>query len=282
VVTSPRGDAVAGLGLDPIEARALATAIERLPARAAGGCGQPLTPSLRAVLDRFLSTPLRVPLRSLGSAGGPVAVTIDGLPVGADPRSTDSGPDPTDAVAAWLTEAAGLFPAPDRRAADVARQLEPDAVMGWSDHLLVLATEEPVSGQATIRCAPLDDALAELDQETIGLLTQHRYRPTGARPNDPPRPGPVLASIGSIVALTLDPRAVVGLDHRGEAARQALLATLGRVAVDIGIRSGTGVLADRRRCLLDPDLDPGLDRPWLLWVDLVVDPLATFGTGGQR
>ncbi len=119
-----------------------------------------------------------------------------------------------------------------------------------------------------------------MEPDSIALLSQRRYRPTGVDPDDSRPAGPILTPIGSTTALALDPRAVIGLDHGSEVARQVLLATLGRVAgeIEIEIRSGTGVLADRRRCLLDPDLE----RSWLRRLDLVVDPLATSDRGGRR
>lgn len=262
------------VALDPVESRALAKAIERLPAQAVGNRCQPLTPSLRAVLDRFLSAPLRAPLRSLGSAGGPVAVAIDGLAIGTADAIPTSGPDPTEAVAMWLLEAAGLFPAPGQPPAPTpTRSGPPLGQQLWSDHVLLLVRAQPSTEATTIRCAPLDDALAALDPASVDILARSDYRPAGeAEPGrSPGQPHPVLAPIGSAMALGLDPRLVVGVEPEAERARDQLLAALDAAVTTIGLAVGTGVLANRRRCLIDTEHAGS----WLRRMDLVIDPWST-------
>ncbi|MEM9563131.1 MAG: sigma-70 family RNA polymerase sigma factor [Actinomycetota bacterium] len=195
------GPAVTFHALDPAEGRALTAALDRLPVQASTTAPGPRSPSIRAVLDRFLSAPLREPLRALAAADGPAAVVIDGLPT----ANGDGGAvrqDPTEAVLAWLIEAAGLF-AIDRSRSRDSRPSETST----ADHVALFAGVGPA--KVSVPAVPL-----------------------------------------------------------------ASVAAAGAQAVDVELRPGTAVVADRRRIRLGSDERPVPERSWLRSVDLVADPWA--------
>ena len=270
-----KGEIVTYHLLDPADGRALLQAVDRLPAQALGRDTDPLTPSLRSVLDRFLSVPLRGILRSLGPVDGPAAVVVDGLTVDDGPGRTgateaaDGGGRPglAPALVTWLVEAAGLF------VVDHAGGRRTTA-----DHRLLLTHSRPPTEAPPVRLAPLDGAIDRIDHHAWELLITPRYRAAGAPVDDTSTVAPLIGGRAPATALTAAPDTVIGIEPAAEAARLQLLDALSAVEIEIPERPGRLVLVDERRGpILDPDrAHPTAAEPvpWRDEVALVADPRA--------
>lgn len=253
-MSDPKTRAMVSHTLDPSDGRALLQAIDRLPVQAIPAGDDPLTPSLRSVLDRFLSVPLRQLLRSLGPIDGPAAVLLDGLTVdgvrldgltvdgvaavGPFGREHDrSRPGLVPAMVAWLAEAAGLFP------------VEPsDGPEPWSDYRMLWSPAVPPADAVPLLLSPVNHAIDRLDPSARRLVNDRRFRPAiEPAPGTRPTASVLVAGLAPTAGLVADPDDMVGVDDEAEAARHRLLDALDAVGVDIEPRPGRLVLADGRR-----------------------------------
>lgn len=269
-MTGWTGASVAHHTLDPADGRALGQAIDRLPAQAIVTGPDPLTPSVRAVLDRFLSVPLRGVLRSIGPVDGPAAVVIDGLAIG--PLGS-TRPDATPALLAWVVEAAGLFPA------ESVRRCPGTVVTGpgsGADHRLEWALRSPPRPTPPVRFAVTAEAIARLDRADVDTLGRRRFEPVGqGRPARPTEPRPLIRGSGHRAGLLDDPERSRGTDDGAEAVRRRFLGALTEVEIEIEYRAGRLLLADERRGrVAPPQPQPVPGEGWLHRVDLTADPRA--------
>lgn len=276
-MTQSHTPAVTSHTIDPADAQALLHAVDRLPAQALQSGSEPLAPSVRSVLDRFLSVTLRRLLRSLGPVDGPAAVVVDGLTTdgpaiggvdevgGLTPR-----PGLAPAMMAWLVEAAGLFPVvrADHRGARANYQ------MLWTPTV-------PPADAAPIRFAEVNRALGQLDPYTRRLVNDRRFRWTvaGGASTGAATSSLVIGQV-PIAGLSVDPAEVVGSDGEAEAARLRLIDALAAVKVEIEPLHGRLMHVDRRRGHLQcPDTIKlaGQPEPWSQRVALTADPRADTG-----
>ncbi len=155
--------------LDPVEHQALHQALTRLPAGAFVAGPELLTPSIRAVLDRFLSAQLRTPLRTLGLPDGPAAIVVGHL--GVDVATHERGSiDHNPAIVSWLIEAAGLFRAPSD-----LMQTRLRSACGYDaqpDHLLLFVRSLPPTSARTLGIASVAETIKALGLTQADLFRQ--------------------------------------------------------------------------------------------------------------
>lgn len=260
--------------LDPADGRAMLHAVDRLPAQALQAGSEPLTPSLRSVLDRFLSVPLRHLLRSLGPVDGPAAVVVDGLNIdgSATGGAHDAGrlgqrPGLAPAMMVWLAEAAGLFPV--ERADE--RGIRPNHQMLW-------IPVEPPADAAPIGFAAVNQALCRLDPGGRRLVNDRRFRSADTTDDGTGQSvSSLVTGLAPTAGLAVEPDLVVGIDAEAEAFRHQFLDALSSVEVEVGPWHGRLILADGRRGHLRRPVLPhptARPEPWSEQVALTPDPRA--------